>query len=704
MKKVFFVLVILFILTNISMAAEGPSTVDLEPIVVTPWRVGEEFSDVSRNVTVIGREEIEASSAKFLPELIQDRSGIVVTDYYGNPKGTVVDVRGFGESSSSNVLVLVDGRRTNQVDLSGADWAQIDINAIERVEIVRGPSTVLYGDNATGGVINIITKRGEAERPSITLAGELGSYQYHKSYVNLSGIYKTTIDGREDGLGLLADYFFSYSNQDTTGYRANNDYWANDYFGSLILRLADAFELALSSGYHRDHYGMPGALRWDGNQWVLDPRGINQIGREGTVFSEDKGFTSDYFITAEPRFIFFFCGNEITASCFGSFREARTKGLSVPEEDAWFGRQEFETAHHIESYELRPKIQTNLIYKGIDNKLVLGADFFHAKDDVLSGNRLNSQQDETDIYKETLGFYVHDNIKVSDRFLLNAGGRLEWASYTFHQKRLIPTYEIKDINIGAYNFGGGYKYNKNSQIYADVSKSYRLPNTEEYYTNKFVNTWNWPPTIEGGLNSDIVPQKAMNYEVGIKDVTFDWLNFNLNLFLMDIDNEIYFEADPNIYLNRNYDGETCHRGIELETRLNLFSDILRPYCNWTLQESLFKDGDFNNNQVPLVPKNKISAGITISPIKDLDWTTSLNYVGSRYNISDQRNLAPKLKPYKTVDTKLSFFYKYFNIWGAVKNVFDEEYFAYGVTNSTGTAETFYPAPERSFEAGMKIEF
>ncbi|NQT95075.1 MAG: TonB-dependent receptor [Candidatus Omnitrophica bacterium] len=701
MKRLFIIIGLIICCVNISIAEEEKA-VELEPIVITPWRAGEELSDVSRNVTVITKEEIASSSANFLPDLIQDKSGVVVSNYFGNPKGVVVDVRGFGESSVSNVLVLVDGRRTNQVDLSGADWAQIDINAIERVEIVRGPSTVLYGDNATGGVINIITKRGTTDKPSITLAAESGSYQYYKAYANLSGVYKSSTVGKDSVPGVYADYFFSYSNQDTTGYRANNDYWANDYFGSLMLRLSDVFELALSSGYHRDHYGMPGALYWNGNQWVLDPKGINQIGRAGTVFSDDKGFTSDYFVTAEPKGIFFFAGNEINLSVFSSMRERRSKGLSVPEPDAWSAPSEYETSHHIITYELRPKIETSLLWKGIDNKLIIGTDYFHAKDDVLSGNRLNAQQDETDIYKETLGFYVHDNIKISDRLLLNAGGRLEWADYTFNQKRLIPNHETRDLTVEAFNFGGGYKYNKRSQVYADVSKSYRLPNTEEYYQNKFLNTWLWPPVVQGGLNTNITRQKAMNYEVGIKDLTFKGIGINANAFLMDIENEIYY--DPSSMLNTNYDKKTCHRGIEIEAQLKFLDGRLRPFGNWVLQESYFKDGDYKDNQIPLVPRNKISAGVTISPIKNLDWTVSLNHVGSRYKISDQKNLAAKLKDYTIVDTKLSYTYKYLNIWGALKNVFDKEYFAYGVTNSTGTAETFYPAPEMRVEWGASMTF
>ena len=704
MRKVLLFVLFFFFCADL-FADEKAKVVELEPIVITPWRTEEAFSDVSRNVTVITRDDIEASGAQRLPELIQDKSGVVVSDYYGNPKGTVIDIRGFGEASLSDVLVLVDGRRTNQIDLSGVDWGQIDLDAVERVEIVRGPSSVLYGDNAPGGVINIITKKGTSEKPSITASGILGSYKYHKEYASAGGVCRPPIKnftGVNTDKRLYIDYFFSSSNQETSGYRANNDYWANDYFGSAVVRPVEAFELDLSSGYHRDHYGMPGALYWNGNPWVITPKGINQIGREGTVFPDDRGFTSDYFVTAEPKLNFFLAGNDIIVSVFNSLRERRSKGLNVPEPNAWLPRAEYETCHHITTYELRPKMETGILWHGIDNKLILGFDFFHAKDNVLSGDRINNQQDETDVHKETLGLYAHDNIKISEKFILNAGSRFEWADYRFKQERLIVNDESKDLGVAAFNFGGGYKYNKDSQFYADFSKSYRLPNTEEYYQNKFLNIWAWPPVVQGGLNPNITQQKALNYEVGIKDLTFSWLSLNFDLFLMDTENEIYY--DPTEMQNVNYERKTRRRGIETEAGLNLLDGRLKPFVNWTLQQAYFVDGAYAKNLIPFVPKNKISGGITILPIDRLEWTTGLSYTGSRYKISDQRNLSPKLKDYITVDTKLGYTYKCANIWAAVKNIFDEKYFAYGVTNSTGTAETFYPAPERSFEAGLTLRY
>ena len=86
-----------------------------------------------------------------------------------------MDIRGFGETGPLNTLVLVDGRRVNEIDLSGVDWTQIPLDQVERIEIVRGSGSVLYGDNAVGGVINIITKK--PEKPlSARVEGVIGSY------------------------------------------------------------------------------------------------------------------------------------------------------------------------------------------------------------------------------------------------------------------------------------------------------------------------------------------------------------------------------------------------------------------------------------------------------------------------------------------------------------------------------------------------
>ena len=86
-------------------------------------------------------------------------------------------MRGFGVTGPQNTLILVDGRRIADFDLSGVQWSAIPSSAIERIEIVRGGGSVLYGEGATAGVINIITEAPSARGSALTLRGSVGSYQ-----------------------------------------------------------------------------------------------------------------------------------------------------------------------------------------------------------------------------------------------------------------------------------------------------------------------------------------------------------------------------------------------------------------------------------------------------------------------------------------------------------------------------------------------
>ncbi|MFC1838402.1 TonB-dependent receptor plug domain-containing protein, partial [Thermodesulfobacteriota bacterium] len=160
MKKVLFTFVVaLFLIINGSVNAEEKADKNnskrMDEVVVTGARFEEEIVKIPANVSVIDEEDITNSNAKNIVEILKYEEGISVRDKLGNGKGAEIDLRGFGETASYNLLVLVDGRRVNEIDLSGIDWTQLPIELIERIEILRGTGSVLYGDNAVGGVINI---------------------------------------------------------------------------------------------------------------------------------------------------------------------------------------------------------------------------------------------------------------------------------------------------------------------------------------------------------------------------------------------------------------------------------------------------------------------------------------------------------------------------------------------------------------------
>ena len=127
------------------------------------------------------------------------------------------------------------------------DLSLIDLNTIDHIEVIQGAGTVLYGDNATGGVINIITKKGRQNtKPSVTLTSEVDSYKGNKDGMSLSG-----------GLGQLT-YQFDYDRQQSNNYRTYNNYWANDFDTRLNYNPTDIFGVDFSQGYHLDRYRLPG--------------------------------------------------------------------------------------------------------------------------------------------------------------------------------------------------------------------------------------------------------------------------------------------------------------------------------------------------------------------------------------------------------------------------------------------------------------
>src|SRR5574340_1163956 len=197
-----------------------------DTIVVTPTRFSDLASDRAVNVTVITRDEIERNPAVTLPEILQDHAGIGMRDLYGNnASNSTVDLRGFGAAAGQNTLVLVDGVRQNDIDLSGVVWSAIHLSAIERIEIVRGGNSVLHGAGAVGRVISF----------------------------NSRGLQATgNLVGENAGLTLAA------SNDRSDGGRDNNENRQDSFYGNARWKL-DRGAIGFKLGAATQRLRLPGA-------------------------------------------------------------------------------------------------------------------------------------------------------------------------------------------------------------------------------------------------------------------------------------------------------------------------------------------------------------------------------------------------------------------------------------------------------------
>src|SRR3989338_223294 len=204
-------------------------TIDIDKIVVISSRLAQNDYKLSSDVTVIDQDMIEASNASTVAQILSQQLGVNIYDN-GTVKTATIDIRGFGDTASRNVLVLVNDRKVNPVDISGPDLLQIPLDSVQRIEIVRGFGTVLYGDNAVGGVVNIITKEGQGKL-SGKISGTYGSYESRSTSAEVSGSTKHVS-------------YYAYSDYDDKhGYRQNSDVLSKNFQTRLSSKVSDWFKV-----------------------------------------------------------------------------------------------------------------------------------------------------------------------------------------------------------------------------------------------------------------------------------------------------------------------------------------------------------------------------------------------------------------------------------------------------------------------------
>ncbi|MCM8779385.1 MAG: TonB-dependent receptor [Candidatus Omnitrophica bacterium] len=647
----------------------------LEKIVITPLRYAQDIQRIPAAVTVITKEEIEKSNAQTIVDLLRPVSSVVVRDYYGTGTKASVDLRGFGEFAGENTLVLIDGRRVNEIDLSGVAWTQIPLEIVEKIEIIRGMGGVLYGDNALGGVINILTKKGEG-KPTFKFKAETGSFQREKYNFEMGG-----------SRGILS-YLINFNRYSTNGYRKNSDYRGEDFFGKITYQPQDGFSLTLSGNYHLGDFGLPGALR---------ESQLKDTSRRDTKFPADDVGEADGYINLETKSKL---TDSLEINTHLSFRRREVDNYLLSSQSLDYRR--------IDTLSLRPSaiLETNLL--GKEHQFMGGIDFYKVDSliDAYSGWGLvyyqGEKMRETAIDKNSLGYYLQDRGELSERLNFLLGYRLEKAKYSFDSTPqpgiwdsdpwVSRTVVDEDLQLDeeALSFGLNYLFKENAKFYINYNRSFRLPTTDEYYS-----IWSTPP-----VNTQLLPQISHNYELGCEYGWGEYLRGGFSLFAMKLRNELYY--DPLTFTNRNYD-KTEHRGLELFAEKKI-GDCLILNGNYTFTEAFFKGGNYAGKQIPLIPRHKASLSGNLKFARNWELNTIFNYCGERFLINDQGHNYPPLKDFFTLDLRWERKIREGNLYFTVNNLFNKKYSEYGAISTVYNERGFYPSPERNFLMGITYKF
>ncbi|MCG6860275.1 MAG: TonB-dependent receptor [Chromatiaceae bacterium] len=641
--------------------SEPESTTMMDDIVVTATRYAETVESVPASVSVVTEQDIATSTARDVPDILKKEVGLHVYDITGNGQSFRVDRSGFGETSSLNTLVLVDGRRINNPDLAGPDWKLIPLDRVARIEIVRGSrGSVLYGDNATDSVINIITKQGgDGLSFGLEMAG--GSYNTWNPSAFVSGTYKDL------------SYALSGRYYESDGYRENSATDEGDIGLNLDYVFGDIAKVGLSAGYHEDDTGLPGALR----QSDLDA-GVN---RRDSTNPSDFADTRDSYIQLNPEL------NFLTNSYFSlplSYRQRDQDYFSS------FVGGEFRGDTRIGYANASPQLVVQEPIGGRDNTLTLGFDYYYADEEIQNESLFFGSLDvgRFDLERKNYGVYVHDEIYPVERLALSAGYRWDKVDYSF-SPTAPGTRDETDYDEGVATAGLSYRFLDRSFLYFSFAQGFRYPVLDEIFSF-FTNT----------INLDLAPQTSDDYEIGVRHHFTDRIYANLNFFRLDTKDEIFF--NPSTFANENLDAETRRHGVEVSAGYD--SDRFDISGTYTYRDTEIRGGDLSGNQVPNVPQHQASLDLIWRPLEGLTLVLNGIYVGERYLESDFANEFEKQDSYQVVNVKVKYNRQKYTVFLDVNNLFNEKYSAYGVLSTFPVEPAFYPSPELNLFAGVSVDY
>jgi len=646
-----------------------------EEVLVTSSRLGQGIAGAS--TSVISAEEIKRSPAQTLPDLLSLEAGVQSRDLYGGVAGAqaTLDIRGFGSSAKQNTLILVNGRKINDFDLSSVDWAAIPLDSIQRVEVIRGNAgSVLYGDGAVGGVVNIVTKAGGGTRPSGSIATSYGSYSTKKLEASAA---TGTIQG------FSANAYGSYLNSD--GYRDNNDIRERN-FVSELRRGGAAGDWFVKLGADDQSLGLPGVQRLSPGFGGCPP--ITSSRRAADTPLDKATQNSANATIGHSRTLTEGVDVVLDAS-------VRRKDQEAQFIDACFGGNSFNSTQ-MTTWSLTPRVVVTGAPLDLASTTRMGLDLYYV--DYESERRRNRGERPSHIfsgYQTNAAAYALNELAVTNSTDLSLGARVENSRFTAGDNfdasapgAFGPNSSLdqSDTNFGV-NLGLEQKVLSGLALFGRAGRSFRTPNIDERVGATGISLflkpqWSWD--VEGGVRAQSGPYKLQS-----------------SVYRMAIRDEIHFIAAT--FTNVNLD-PTRRLGWETTGEVKL-DPAVRLKGSLTYINAKFTAGRFDGNDVPLVAPwtGNVAAFWDIMP--NLHAAGIVNAVSAKRFDNDEANFQAKIGGYWTADFKVGGEYGAFNWSAQVNNIFDRQYFTYGVA-SAGTAgiANIYPLPERSYLVRAGVTF
>jgi len=652
-----------FILTGfciLTIRYASGEVVGLEPIVVSPFAQLEETSiySVPSGIHAYTREDIESSGASTLLEFFKKIPAVNVSDYYGTGVKASVDLMGYGDNAGSNVLLLVNGRRTNDIDLSGVDWTQVPLENIERVEILKGSGVVLYGDNASGGVINIITKKPQDKKLNVTVNSKFGSYSLDNEAVEI------------EKAGDSFSFYVNSSHYGTDGYRENSFYSSDNIYSYFGFKPVDKLSCFIESGYQNYRYGLPGSL------YTTDLN--NGYSRRDTKNPNDTARMEDRYINSNVDYQI---QEDIKISVNSFLRDKNGR-------DDMISCNNLITDKHIQQKGFKAQLFVKKDVYRFSNNLIVGGEVFQAD---YSAN--SNSPTFTDIDRNSLAVFMQNQIKLTQKLSVLMGARYQKEKFTFDY--ISSSGSIFDDNLKlneeGYEAGINYQFSEYTNAFLHFARGFRIPKTDEYFVT-------WP---SASIKTTLIPQRSKTYSLGLNSKINDRITVNTDIFRSNVDNELYY--DDLTWNNENYP-EIERTGFNISTSIVLIPSLTVEF-GYRYIDAEFEKGDHKGKKVPFVPENLFKFDFKYSFKKKLFVYFDASYRDSVYRINDLNNIAEKLDSYWNANLKVDYKLKdSLTFYCGINNLFNEKYSEYGSYGNSSGNKAIYPSPGINYYMGLKHTF
>jgi iron complex outermembrane recepter protein len=641
-KKISTSLVASFLLATTNLY----SAQSLETITVTSSLIESNEKNATFATEIYTKEDIQSAKSKDIYDFLSSQTSVNVTPSYGNAFSQKMDFRGYGIGDGyQNIVVLVNGRRLNNIDMTSQLLSSIPLESVEKIEILKGTGSVQYGDGANAGVINIITN-GKNDNYIKTYAGNNGTknataslgFNYDKIIANALIDYTSTDGTRENSIG----------NKDEN-YNKNKNF-------NIVYFPTDDLELNLTRNYSNMDIQYAGKLTLD--EYKANPN-------KASSFTEQ--YVSSYVTTGGFKY---------------NFNSNLSLDTSYSDEDKLSRYTSWKSNYESQAFTSKLNYQQDVY------KLLVGVDGF-------DGDRIGSS-DTTNKYNKAA--FVSGEYELNDKVKVSSGMRRENVEYKYE-----PTgaNTLKsDVYLNAYDLGVNYQLDEISSFFANYNRSYQAPDIDRFFASTWVNnggTWTSTTTFNGFIE----PAKVNNYTIGYNNI-LDYNKFKLSLFRADLKNEIYYYNVGFVSRNTNID-ESHKYGVELFDKYlindNLYTSANYSYIIAKIDEENEGNGAYNGKDLPGVSKHNITVNLGYN-INNINTVLSHTYRNSAYAANDfANNFTQKQEAYNSTDLGTTYTYQNLELFAKIQNLLDED------NGLWIKDDNIYPVNfERTYYAGMKVKF